>query len=109
MAEFLIRFEQVDWALCGGVYRDKLVLSFRSAVPQAKSGEILRQAVGRMGKAGGHDRRAGGCIRLPSTSMNAIEDVQGELRRRLLKALKIEDCRGQRLVPVREMLQNIQA
>lgn len=109
VAEFLIRFEQVDWALCGGVYRDKLVLSFRSAVPQARSGEILRQAVGRMGKAGGHDRRAGGCIRLPSTSMNAIEDVQGELRRRLLKALKIEDCRGQRLVPVREMLQNIQA
>ena len=109
VAEFLIRFEQVEWALCGGVFRDKLVLSFRSAVPQAKSGEILRQAVGRLGRAGGHDRRAGGCIRLPSTSTNAIEEVQSELRRRLLKALKIEDCRGQRLVPLREMLQNIQA
>ncbi len=109
VAEFLIRFEQVDWALCGGVYRDKLVLSFRSAVPHARAGDLLRQAVGRMGRAGGHDRRAGGCIRLPSTSTNAIEEVQGELRRRLLKALKIEDCRGQRLVPLREMLQNIQA
>ena len=32
-----------------------------------------------------------------------------ELRRRLLKALKIDDCRGQRLVPLREMLQNLQS
>jgi hypothetical protein len=27
----------------------------------------------------------------------------------LLKALKIEDTRGQRLVPLREMLQNLQS
>jgi hypothetical protein len=65
--------------------------------------------VGKMGKAGGHDRRAGGCIRLPSTSASAIEEVQGELRRRLLKALHIDDVRGQRLVPLREMLHNLQS
>ena len=39
----------------------------------------------------------------------SIEDLQAELRRRFLKALKIEDCRGQRLVPLREMLQNLQS
>jgi nanoRNase/pAp phosphatase (c-di-AMP/oligoRNAs hydrolase) len=108
VVDFLVRFEEVDWALCGGVFRDKLVLSLRSALHGAKSGELLRQVVGRMGRAGGHDRRAGGCIRLPSTSLNAIEDVQAELRKRFLKALKIDDCRGQRLVPLREMLQNLQ-
>ncbi len=109
IAEFMIRFEQVEWALCGGIFEDKLVLSLRSSLPEAKAGELLRQTVGKLGRAGGHDRRAGGCIILPSTSCNAIEEIQSEVRRRLLKTLKIEECRGQRLVPLREMLQNIQA
>ncbi len=109
VVDFLVRFEKVDWALCGGVFGDKMVLSLRSSLHNAKAGELLRQVVGKLGRAGGHDRRAGGCIRLPSTSVNAIDDMQAELRRRFLKALRIEDCRGQRLVPLREMLQNLQA
>src|SRR5205807_7988168 len=54
VVDFLIRFKDVDWALCAGVYQDKLVLSMRSALPHAQAGEILRQVVGRLGKAGGH-------------------------------------------------------
>jgi len=109
VVDFMIRFEKVDWAVCGGVYKDQLILSVRAAKEDAKSGEILRQVVGKLGRAGGHDRRAGGCIRLPSNAPSAVEDIQAELRRRFLKALKIEDVRGQRLVPLREMLQNLQS
>lgn len=110
VVDFMIRFEEVDWAVCAGVYEDQLILSVRSAKQNARSGELLRKVVGDLGRAGGHDRRAGGCISLTSTSMSAIEDLQSELRRRFLKALKIdEDVRGQRLVPLREMLQNLQS
>jgi nanoRNase/pAp phosphatase (c-di-AMP/oligoRNAs hydrolase) len=109
VVDFLIRFEEVDWALCAGVYQDKLILSVRTVLPRASAGEMLRQVVGKLGRAGGHHRRAGGTVCLPSTSASAIEQMQGELRRRLLKALHIDECRGQRLVPRREMLQNIQA
>jgi hypothetical protein len=70
---------------------------------------MLRQVVGKLGRAGGHDRRAGGTIPLPSTAPSAIEQMQAELRRRLLKALHIDECRGQRLVSRKEMLQNLQA
>jgi hypothetical protein len=35
--------------------------------------------------------------------------MQAELRRRLLKGLHIEECRGQRLVALREILQNLQS
>jgi hypothetical protein len=84
------------------------VLSARTCVRHAAAGEMLRQVVGKMGKAGGHDRRAGGAIYLPSTAARAVEQVQAKLRRRLLRALHIEECRGQRLVPRREMLQNLQ-
>jgi nanoRNase/pAp phosphatase (c-di-AMP/oligoRNAs hydrolase) len=109
VVDFLSRFEEIDWAVCAGVYKDKLILSVRTTTPRGRAGEMLRQVVGKMGRAGGHDRRAGGFVNLPSTSASAIEQTQGELRRRLLKALHIEECRGQRLVSRKEMLQNIQA
>lgn len=109
VVDLLIRFEEVDWAVCAGVFEDQLILSVRSAVRGSRAGEILRQVVGKLGKAGGHDRRAGGAIPLASTAQSAIEEIQGELRRRLLKALHIDECRGQRLVALREMLQNLQS
>jgi nanoRNase/pAp phosphatase (c-di-AMP/oligoRNAs hydrolase) len=109
VVDFMIRFEKVDYAVCGGVFEDTLVLSVRAAIENARAGEILRQVVGKMGRAGGHDRRAGGAIPLPSTAPSTIEDIQSELRRRFLKALKIEDIRGQRLVPLRDMLENLQS
>ena len=109
VVDFLIRFEEIDWAVCAGVHNDKLVLSVRSTAPEARAGELLKQVVGDMGRAGGHDRRAGGIVYLPSTSASGIEQIQGELRRRLLKALEIDECRGQRLVSRKEMLQNLQA
>jgi nanoRNase/pAp phosphatase (c-di-AMP/oligoRNAs hydrolase) len=109
IVDFMIRFEKVDYAVCGGVFEDTLLLSVRAAIENARAGEILRQVVGKLGRAGGHDRRAGGSIRLTSTAPSAIEDLQSELRRRFLKALKIEDIRGQRLVPLREMLENLQS
>lgn len=109
VVDFMIRFEKVDWAVCGGVHNDSLILSVRAAIPDAKAGDVLRSVVGKLGKAGGHDRRAGGCVPLTSTSPTAIEELQSELRRRFLKVLKIDDVRGQRLVPLREMLQNLQS
>jgi nanoRNase/pAp phosphatase (c-di-AMP/oligoRNAs hydrolase) len=107
VVDFLIRFDEIDWAVCAGVYQDQLILSARAAVANARAGETLRHVVGKLGKAGGHDRRAGGSIPLPSTAPSAIEQIQGELRRRLLKALRIDECRGQRLVSRREILQNL--
>jgi nanoRNase/pAp phosphatase (c-di-AMP/oligoRNAs hydrolase) len=109
VVDFLVRFEDVDWAVCGGVYKDQLILSVRTALPRANAGEMLRQVVGKLGRAGGHDRRAGGFVRLASTSANAIEHVQSEIRKRLLKALHIEETRGQRLMPRKEMLQLLQS
>ncbi|HEV3444443.1 MAG TPA: DHH family phosphoesterase [Gemmataceae bacterium] len=109
VVDFLIRFQEIDWAVCAGVFEDKLVLSVRSVLPHGGAGEMLRQVVGKLGRAGGHDRRAGGTVYLQSTAASAVEQVQSELRRRLLKTLHIDECRGQRLVPRREMLQNLQA
>lgn len=107
--EFLIRHEGIQWAMCAGVHDNRMVLSVRTNQTRAQAGEILRQVVQKMGgRAGGHDRRAGGFIPLPSTSSNAIEQVQSEFRRRVLKVLKMEETRGRRLVSRGEMLRNMQ-
>jgi nanoRNase/pAp phosphatase (c-di-AMP/oligoRNAs hydrolase) len=107
VVDFLIRFEEVDWAFCAGVFEDKLILSVRTTAEGAKAGEMLREVVKKLGRAGGHDRRAGGTIYLPSTAPSAIEEIRAELRRRLLKVLDIDECRGQRLVSRKELLQNL--
>jgi nanoRNase/pAp phosphatase (c-di-AMP/oligoRNAs hydrolase) len=109
IVDLLVRYEEVDWAVCAGVYQDRLILSLRTNERGARAGEVLRNVVGKMGRAGGHDRRAGGTIKLSSTAPSAIEEIQSELRRRLLKALRIDECRGQRLVALRDMLQNLQS
>lgn len=108
VVEFLIRHEEIQWAICAGIHEDRMVLSVRTNVSHAQAGEILRNVVQKMGgRAGGHDRRAGGFIPLPSTSSNAIEQVQSEFRRRVLKVLQIEETRGRRLVSRGEMMRNI--
>ncbi len=109
VVDFLIRFEEIDWAVCAGVWEDKLILSVRSVAEDARAGEIIKDAVSAMGgRAGGHDRRAGGIIPLASTSEKAVAEVQSELRRRLLRALHIDECRGRRLVRRSDLLQNLQ-
>jgi nanoRNase/pAp phosphatase (c-di-AMP/oligoRNAs hydrolase) len=108
IADFLVRFEEIEWAFCAGVYRDQLIMSLRTVLPRGGAGLLLQQVVDRMGKAGGHDRRAGGSIPLSSTSEYAVEQVKSQLRRRLLEALRIDECRGQRLVSRRELLQSLQ-
>ena len=95
--------------MAAGVYKEKLILSMRSSAPNANAGELLRKVVCGLGRAGGHDRRAGGTVYLPSTAPSTIDEVRAELRRRLLKALNIDECRGQRLVSRKEMLQNLHA
>src|ERR671934_48839 len=45
VVDFLIRFEEVDWAVCAGVFQDKLILSVRAGVENAHAGEMLRQVV----------------------------------------------------------------
>jgi len=46
---------------------------------------------------------------MKSISFNAVEQAMAKLRKRLLKALHIDECRGQRLISRKEMLENLQS
>ncbi|MCU0703252.1 MAG: DHH family phosphoesterase, partial [Fimbriiglobus sp.] len=84
VVDFLIRYEDVDWAVCCGVIGQKVVLSARAARANAKAGEMLANAVGTLGNAGGHERRAGGCVVLADCSPNTLSALRAELARRIM-------------------------
>lgn len=108
IADFLIRFEEVAWSFVCGVYENNLIMSLRTVHAKGRAGEILQEVVEDLGKAGGHDRRAGGSIPLDSTAPSALENIRAVLRKNLLAALEIDEQRGQRLVARRELLESIQ-
>ncbi len=98
LADFFIRFDQVAWAVSIGLYDDQLKISVRSDHIGGHGGEMLRDVVDGLGTAGGHDRRAGGAIRLTDTSSDAIDALLRTLRRRILTHLDIDEQFGRRLL-----------
>ncbi len=98
MADFFIRFDQVNWALTIGHFENLLKISIRVGLLGAHSGEILRAVVDGYGTAGGHDKRAGGAIPLADDRPETIDSLLAMIRKRLLDALKIDDCSGRRLL-----------
>ena len=98
LADFFVRFDQVEWALAAGVWEGQLKLSARVTHLGGRSGEVLRAVVDGMGSAGGHDKRAGGAIPLTDSRPEAIDALLHEVRRRLLAELDVADLAGRRLL-----------
>ncbi len=99
MADFFIRFDQVNWALAVGHFEGLLKLSIRAGLLGVHSGDVLRAVVDGMGSAGGHDKRAGGAIPLIDDRPEAIDVLLAKIRRRLLDQLGITYSEGRRLLP----------
>lgn len=99
IADFLMRFDKVQWALVTAVYDDKLIFSLRSSDPKRSAGQIARRLIRKIGEGGGHRSKAGGYVKLENGSPTEIDRIRSILRRRLLRSLRISISRGQRLVP----------
>jgi nanoRNase/pAp phosphatase (c-di-AMP/oligoRNAs hydrolase) len=97
IADFFIRFDQVDWSLAAGVFEGQMKLSLRADWLGGRAGEVLYEVVSGLGSAGGHDKRAGGAIKLADDSSTTSEELLRLLRRRLLDHLNIDEQQGRRL------------
>jgi nanoRNase/pAp phosphatase (c-di-AMP/oligoRNAs hydrolase) len=105
LADFFVRFDQVNWALSIGLFENLLKLSVRVSLLGGHSGELLREVVDGLGTAGGHDKRAGGAIPLTDTSPEAIDAMLTTIRRRLLAKLGIDEHHGRRLLETCPVIQ----
>jgi nanoRNase/pAp phosphatase (c-di-AMP/oligoRNAs hydrolase) len=102
IADFLLRFDQVTWALVTAVHGGKLILSLRTQAKDRSAGDAMKRLVRRLGEGGGHRAKAGGFVPLENSSDAEVERNRKTLRRRLLRMLHVRESRGQRLVPKSE-------
>ncbi len=94
IADFLLRLEGADWAVCIGRHQDSMVVSIRTTEDDAHAGEVIRRAVTGDSHAGGHGTMAGGRVPLED---RPYEEVAEELRQRLLEELGGGDKPGEAL------------
>src|ERR1700728_4589917 len=99
MADFLLRFDKVDWSLVSAVHDSKLILSLRTSDTRLSAAEMMRRLVRKLGEGGGHRTKAGGFIPLENGSAAEIDRLRKIVRRRYLRSLRIAPSRGQHLVP----------
>jgi nanoRNase/pAp phosphatase (c-di-AMP/oligoRNAs hydrolase) len=99
IADFLLRFEPVVWALVTAVYEDRLVISLRTSSGKLSAADMIRRLLRGDGEGGGHRTKAGGFIPLETNTPGEIERKRSLLRRRYLRALGIRQSQGKRLVP----------
>ena len=99
IADFLLRFNQVQWSLVSGVFNNMLVLSLRTNNSKMSAADLMRRILRQLGEGGGHRTKAGGAIPLTTGTATEIDRFRHLIRRRYLRALRIKSGRGQRLVP----------
>jgi nanoRNase/pAp phosphatase (c-di-AMP/oligoRNAs hydrolase) len=95
IADFLLRLDGADWAVCMGRYEDSVVMSLRTAEEEAHAGKIIRRVVTGLGRAGGHGSMAGGRVPLEGRD---YDDVAAQIRERLVDELAGDAAEGESLV-----------
>jgi len=87
-ADFLLRAEEIDWAMCLAVIDGWLHLSLRTVDRDRNAGHVARNLGGRRGFGGGHQALAAAQIPLPAKNFNdrKIRALVRGLITRFLKA-----------------------
>lgn len=102
VADFLLTYRRMEWALATGRYNGKLHVSLRSDKPNVLASEILRDVFLDRGEAGGHDTIAGGSFKVGEKAKEAFwKKAEDALIGRLLKRLRIP-MKGKFYLPFRE-------
>ena len=95
MADLFLRLERTEWVISLGIYEATLIVSVRTNTADPKAGHLVRRAVGRRGRAGGHGTMAAGRILLDHRDPD--EECR-RLRHRFLELLGLANVRGRPLL-----------
>ncbi len=96
VADFLLRLDDVEWALAMGSYKKGLYVSLRTTDRDTNAGEILQKVLGSK-SAGGHDMIAGGRVRLDGNGLER-EKMAVRVKERFLSRLELTGASRQDLV-----------
>lgn len=66
LADFGLQMEKTEWSVVSGIWGNSLVVSVRNVGYVKSAGEVVRDALGNLGSAGGHRSMAKAIIPLPA-------------------------------------------
>jgi nanoRNase/pAp phosphatase (c-di-AMP/oligoRNAs hydrolase) len=87
IADFMLRCERINWAMCLGRYKDKIIVSIRTTNTKGQAGRFLRKLIGKKGTAGGHGMIAGGQVTCSTMEHDHCTQIEEELIQDFLKKL----------------------
>jgi nanoRNase/pAp phosphatase (c-di-AMP/oligoRNAs hydrolase) len=93
LADLIMRVDGIDHALVMGIYQRQVYLSLRTVGRRLNAGRVLQRIVGLCGRAGGHERMAGGRVD-PAELGWTPEEVQRWLAAHARKVLGVQGVRG---------------
>jgi nanoRNase/pAp phosphatase (c-di-AMP/oligoRNAs hydrolase) len=96
VADFLLRLDEVEWALAMGSYKKNLFVSLRTTDRDANAGDILQKVLGSR-SAGGHDMIAGGKIKIDGNGLER-EKIAVRVKDRFLRRIGIDAAEPRDLV-----------
>jgi nanoRNase/pAp phosphatase (c-di-AMP/oligoRNAs hydrolase) len=98
VADWMLRFEPIKWALVTGPYEGRLVLSLRTADPKLSAGDMIRHLLKNIGEGGGHRTKAGGFIKVEGTGPRQLERLRNLIKKRLLRRLGLSAAKPKLLL-----------
>ena len=105
VADLLIRCRGIRRVLCAAIIGEDLLLSVRTQRGTENAARLLQATLDGVGGCGGHAHRAGG--KVPDVGNKLRDDLNDDLRARWLKACAVDRQRGTRLVPRRDIIENL--
>ncbi len=94
IADFMLRIERINWSMCLGRYKDRIVVSIRTTNTKGEAGRFLRRLIGKKGTAGGHGMIAGGQVSCTSMEHERCTKIEEELIQDFLKKLGYKEVGG---------------
>jgi nanoRNase/pAp phosphatase (c-di-AMP/oligoRNAs hydrolase) len=107
VADLLIRDTGIRRVLCAAIVAGDLLLSARTETHGDNATRLLQTTLEGLGNCGGHANRAGGSIAGVGQKARITENLHDNLRSRWLAACGVDQRRGKRLVPRREIVENL--
>lgn len=98
VADLFMRLEKARWSICFGTFNNDILISARTIDRKNDAGQVMRNAVGEWGAAGGHEMMAGAKIPLKASAMSSKRSIIQQVTERLLSLTEAKSTQGEKLI-----------
>ncbi|OGC07136.1 hypothetical protein A2V82_13580 [candidate division KSB1 bacterium RBG_16_48_16] len=98
VADLLLKHERISWTFCTGRFRNDIIISIRSAQPNAKAGQLIRALLKDRKNCGGHDTFAGGKMTIKDLSDDKVAEMIDDIEVNFARQLGVKKVKWKKLI-----------